>query len=398
MTLQQSINQLSAIPTTTSISATMPMKPPKKKILVINNFYNNGGSSACVLNAIDGYWDSAFEYSFLGNDSFGIDGVSRFRRYLNRQNQKSSLCYVAINGDLSFDYSNIPNHLVYGRTQNVNKKFTRFRELVEFHQPDVIHIYIPGEQPLHYLDAIKDLKIKKICTVLCDQRMGFDPNIFDQITFISKYLYNKNKDLLPPNKGIVIYPGVNKIARYNAGISSQPVLGRISAYCPSKKLEHTIACAKIFPNAKFKIAGQIQNRPYYEHLLKVIKEQDIKNITLNTNISQDQKQQLLNEFDIYHYPTTSECFCISIAEAIGNGMPVISYNNGAVPEFIENHSDNGFALCNDFYDLVRETGKMIDMFHNKKDEFLELGRKNKTIYCKKYTIERYRKDICKLYE
>ncbi len=373
---------------------TAPATQPKKQVLLINNFFNEGGSTECVLNAVD---NAKYDYTFLGNTTFGVGAVRQYQRELSRRNQKTSLLYVNNRVDFSFDHSDLSDCEISARTRNPTVKVSRFRELVEHHKPDILHVFIPGEQSLQYLDIVKDFKMKRICTVLCDQRIGFDPNIFDEITFISKYLYNKNQDLLPTGKGVVIYPGVKN--GYRGGLPHETMqIGRISAFCPSKKLEHTVACAELFPDCDFVIAGQIQDHSYYNFLVNLQKEKNLSNLHFEANISHWRKVELLNKLHLYHYPTSAECFCISIAEAMEKELPVISYRNSAIPEFIEGEKNHGFALCDDFYQLVDETRKMIDLWKSDQKEFKKLGQLNQKIYQKKYSVEQYTKSIMKLYE
>ncbi len=55
----------------------------------------------------------------------------------------------------------------------------------------------------------------------------------------------------------------------------------------------------------------------------------------------EDKFGLLNAFDIFLYPTMLETYCISIAEAMACGLPVVTYRESALPEVV---SDAGIVV------------------------------------------------------
>ncbi|MCX7880414.1 MAG: glycosyltransferase family 4 protein [Ignavibacteria bacterium] len=85
-------------------------------------------------------------------------------------------------------------------------------------------------------------------------------------------------------------------------------------------------------------AGSIESYSYYKSLIKKVKSSNVENrvkfITFTKEVP-----KLMNAFDVFVLPSSSETFGLVILEAMASELPVIATNSGGVPEIIENGKD-----------------------------------------------------------
>ena len=155
----------------------------------------------------------------------------------------------------------------------------------------------------------------------------------------------------------------------------------------------TLWCASKLRNNIFIIGGEVQDKFYYNKVLDFIKDNKLDNVEIYLNMSDDMKNHMYDRIDVLHYPTTNEAFCFSILEGMERGIPVISYDNSAIPEL--NHKENLVLVEDGNLDqLVNETIKLSES----KDECNRLGKLNRSVYEEFYTSKRYSDDVLNLYE
>lgn len=128
-----------------------------------------------------------------------------------------------------------------------------------------------------------------------------------------------------------------------------------------------IETAKHFPEIQFRLAGPIANDvlsvalPDNVILLGVIERQDI--------------MRLLDETDLFLFPTYTEGFANALMEAMARGLPIITTAVGANQEMIES---KGGILVN-----TRNVEDIVNAIH-------EMGDKNKRMSMSKWNIEKVR--------
>jgi len=318
------------------------------RIAFINNFFNAGGSSLASFNLAQTF-SKNHEMMFAGC----IDGP--FRKKFSKLGQTHL-------------FAN--NNFEYGQP---------LIDLLHSFNPDIIHIFIPGAQSLLFIDALP--KCKLFATVLCGQPVTFDHTKFKKIFFISKY-----QQAMSPlvNNGDIVRYGISSTETI-AKQQEIPSFGRISSFCPSKMIHDTIYCAARMPENKFVIAGEILDKTYFEGLSAYLNYTGSQNTKILTNINDEQKKEIINTCDVYHYPTSNEAFCLSILEAFSHGKPVISYRNSAMTELFETDE----WLCDDFESLLELTKKMASTSAQDRQT---IGMKNFNLY-KKYGADIYAQKI-----
>lgn len=117
-------------------------------------------------------------------------------------------------------------------------------------------------------------------------------------------------------------------------------LGRIS---PEKRCDRAIEIA-IATNTPIKIAAKVDNadKEYYEREIKHLLSHPL--VEYIGEINEQQKQEFLGEAKALLFPIDwSEPFGIAMIESMACGTPVIAWNNGSVPEIIED-GKTGFIV------------------------------------------------------
>ena len=332
-------------------------------ILHFVNFYNGGGSTKTCFEHVKNL--SNHNHVFIGSDE------GEYKNYFS-QLGKSYTVYR----DSNFNY---PELLV--------------KEIIRKNKIDLVHFYLPGHENPSFL---RNIDLPKICTFLCGQKCGFDYDLFDHVRFISEYNKNLNEDSLPKFKSY-------SVIRCGLGSASQEfrpprktdnvTFGRISAFCPSKRLLDTLECAKNFKNNKFILAGQIQDQNYFNQVKSFIKENNLTNTALEVNITEQRKEFLYDNIDVLHYPTTNEAFCYSIVEGMQRSKSVISYYDSAIPE-LKNESELKLVETDNIEELISST----DYYIKNPEVSAMHGSKNRSSYEQHLNSETYSSNMNSLYE
>jgi glycosyltransferase involved in cell wall biosynthesis len=119
-------------------------------------------------------------------------------------------------------------------------------------------------------------------------------------------------------------------------------LGRI---CPEKRLDRAIEIAKR-SGRKLKIAAKVDpaDREYFSRHIKPLLNHPL--IEMIGEIGEDQKEEFLgNALGLLFPIDWSEPFGLVLIESMACGTPVVAYNQGAVPEILED-GKTGFIVEN----------------------------------------------------
>lgn len=109
---------------------------------------------------------------------------------------------------------------------------------------------------------------------------------------------------------------------------------------------------KRVPNVKFILAG-VGNDSDEKKIRHLIKEKDLsENIVFPGWVRGDTKDKLLREADVFFLPSYNEGMPMSVLDAMGYGLPVVSTNVGGIPKIVHN-GKNGFCCeAGDTYRLA----------------------------------------------
>lgn len=108
----------------------------------------------------------------------------------------------------------------------------------------------------------------------------------------------------------------------------------------------------------------------------------------------EEKNKALKEADIFVYPTYNDTFPLVLLEAMEFGLPVVSTDEGAIPEIIEN-GVNGFIIPRkDYQGLADELEKLI------RDPSLrmEMGRVGREKFLRMYTFEKFENCLVEVFK
>lgn len=146
----------------------------------------------------------------------------------------------------------------------------------------------------------------------------------------------------------------------------------------------------------FDFAGKFfeeSEREFFESYIKKNYIQDF--ITYHGIVGGQQKKDLLKQCDIFtlltRYPNEGQP--ISILEAMGNGMAIITTDHAGIPDLVTNQV-NGFSFDKTKLDS-REIYQKISNISN--DDLVRMSKKNREDTLTKYRQERYIADMSKIF-
>jgi glycosyltransferase involved in cell wall biosynthesis len=107
---------------------------------------------------------------------------------------------------------------------------------------------------------------------------------------------------------------------------------------------------------------------------------------------EDKYRYLLNA-DVLVFPTHNEAFGLVILEAMQVGIPIISTNEGCIPEMIQN-GENGYVIEKNNAQQIVDRLEML--IHNPALR-MQIGEKNKVKFNSQYTVEIFEKKLLDIF-
>jgi glycosyltransferase involved in cell wall biosynthesis len=208
------------------------------------------------------------------------------------------------------------------------------------------------------------------------------------------------KFLLPKEKIITLYPGINKkfketsankkelFRKYGIPLEYKYILyvGSEAKHKNIKRLLQVISKLEKKHKLFFIKIGNSGNIHSRRNTNKVIKDLKIKNIKIIDKISEDDIIGFYNSVDLLLYPSLYEGFGLPPLEAMACGCPVITSNTSSLPEVV---GDAGILV--DPYDTEAIAIAVEKVLLNKKirEDMIEKGLKQ----AKKFSWENYCKEL-----
>ena len=100
-----------------------------------------------------------------------------------------------------------------------------------------------------------------------------------------------------------------------------------------------------------------------------------------------EKERFFREADIFVQPTFEDCFPLTIVEAMRYGLPVVTTDEGAIPDMVVD-GENGFVCPRREVQALAST---IERLLNDKELRKQMGRNGCSMYKEKYTQEAFEK-------
>ncbi|BBO88534.1 glycosyltransferase family 4 protein [Desulfosarcina ovata] len=186
------------------------------------------------------------------------------------------------------------------------------------------------------------------------------------IVFVSDQLkaHYQQHTIVSRKKSITIYNGIDTDVfkpakadnvRKELGFTNDNIVfGSIGNIRPAKGYDILIVAAtqviKEFPQCRFIIAGQGSGK-LYESLLKKIKDLNLRDyltfIGFRGNVA-----NVLNNFDAFVLPSTTEGFSISTIEAMACGIPIVVTKSGGPEEIVDSGINGIMVNANSVESLV----------------------------------------------
>lgn len=110
----------------------------------------------------------------------------------------------------------------------------------------------------------------------------------------------------------------------------------------------------------------------------------------------EDKFRLLSGADIFVFPTFyhNECFPLSIIEAMSFGLPVVSTNEGAIPDLVLDN-ENGLIIEKR---NIQQLANAIQALILDKDLRIKMGKFSRERFEEKYTLEKFEDSISKIFK
>jgi glycosyltransferase involved in cell wall biosynthesis len=155
----------------------------------------------------------------------------------------------------------------------------------------------------------------------------------------SRYVANLLKDLgvsarvlYPPVRSREIIQNTSYIRRNNR----EKIIVTITRIAPGKQLETIPLIASKVKDAKFILAGSLNDKDYYMKLLRLKKVFNADNFTIIPNIDTADLHTLLDKALIYLHTAKHEQFGIAVVEAMAAGaIPIVHKSGGPWHDILE---------------------------------------------------------------
>jgi glycosyltransferase involved in cell wall biosynthesis len=140
----------------------------------------------------------------------------------------------------------------------------------------------------------------------------------------------------------------------------------------------------------FKMVGRPVNASFHAEVLNFCREQKLEDVvSILGPLYGKEKEEVLNHTDILVFPTYKDTFPLVNLEAMQHGIPVVSSNEGAIPDIVRD-GINGFIvdpknipeLASKTLALVRDTALRRRM-----------GQAGRALYEKHYSIRAYERKV-----
>jgi glycosyltransferase involved in cell wall biosynthesis len=222
-------------------------------------------------------------------------------------------------------------------------------------KPDVIHMHMPGGEFPEYAELIAGTKVPLIENIHCVRSAtAREEDVMRARIVNSRYVYGLqngkehlhiiphaiDEDEWSAVQGEQVRQQLLALREKELNIRRDVLaVGRIGNITPWKKVTDFVHAVPLIikgtkcPTA-FMLAGAVHENPAYAGLvLKAAKMLFVETrIRFLWNIPQ--KFAFLGMLDLFLYPTSREGFCIAAIEAMSMGLPVITYDDSAMPETV----------------------------------------------------------------
>ncbi len=133
----------------------------------------------------------------------------------------------------------------------------------------------------------------------------------------------------------------------------------------------------------------------YSKMLKLIEDENLNNfVNLRTTLNPGEKENLLENSDIFVFPTYSEGCGIVALEAMAFGLPVITTRVGGLSEMLKENENCLFVEPGDFKSLARQILFLI----NNEAQAIQMGTNNRNLVSSLYNKDNYIRSLAVIWQ
>lgn len=217
------------------------------------------------------------------------------------------------------------------------------------------------------------------------------------VIVLGKNLVQLFEDFYPQQQIYVVPNGANYTLEKRT-ITEINVL-YFANFLPSKSFDTVLKAihllkAKRITNFTLTAAGAWDNETYKTTCLAFIKEHQLTNVKLLPPQSEKAKMQLFANSDVFVFcPKMPEGHPWVVVEAMANGLPIISTNQGAIIESVID-GENGFIIPPENPLLISEK---IEFLLKNEEERKKFSKKSTQFYLEKFTEKNMVDNLAKVF-
>ena len=148
------------------------------------------------------------------------------------------------------------------------------------------------------------------------------------------------------------------------------------------------------PNAMFYLcgAGSVEDENNIKHLCE--KQGIADHVVFPGWVRDKKKDDMLRKADVFFLPSYNEGMPMSILDAMGYGLPVVSTNVGGIPKIVRNEENGYCCEAGDINNFANALAKILLSAENRK----KLGLNSYRIIEEKYSLEAHLRLVINIYE
>ncbi len=218
-----------------------------------------------------------------------------------------------------------------------------------------------------------------------------------KVILLSWHLYRDIENVVKKEQILICPNGIPELFEtepHFERMAEVPHLLFLSNLIPSKGVYVLLDACKILKEKGYKFVCNFVGGESKEiskaAFTKAIEERGLTRVVIYRGPQYgDDKKEFFATADIFIQPTYEDCFPLTLLEAMQYKLPIISTDEGAVPD-ITVHGKNGF-VCKRM-DAV-STANAIETLLNDKNLRTEMGENGYKIFKEKFTLEVFNKNI-----
>jgi len=281
----------------------------------------------------------------------------------------------------SIYYKNSIYHIHTASRGSFLRKSTLARVCLFFRKPVILHIH--GAQFDQFIENSRPGKRKRILRLL-DSVSSIVVLSYSWMEFLARYVH-KDKITVIYNPSL-IFDGRYK--RRNNNIPNILFMGRLGQ---RKGTYDLIKAADKLGKSEFLL--KMYGDGEVSEIKGIVRDKGLDKILVNSWVPHSEVGSLYETADILVLPSYAEGLPMSVLEAMGKGLPVISTKVGGIPEAVLD-GENGFII--DPGDVEALAAKMQTLLQDKSLRE-RMGRRSLEIVREKFSVERIAADLQKLY-